>query len=222
MLKKIQNLSDGKKKVLIIIVVVLAALALGSIWLLATTDRIWGNNNFLQTVHFPEFKLPALPDAPEGTFPKDTEIVTSKTYTDTQLGFEFSYFSEDLCPGQGGSDAAGNPVLIQLCPPATSGAITVSLKDENIKDGTLQDAYFGAMGNGKVIEVGGKTAYQYPIDQFGCKGYLTAVPLQKNKTVTISLDNCGAGQENDPGFPENGVADLNDILSTFKFTNTTN
>ncbi len=142
----------------------------------------------------------------------NSETAGWKTYIGD--GFELSYLTTDVCPGQGGSDAAGNVSLIELCPQITSGAITVSVHGEKIAN----HPYFRDLKNSQTMTVGGKTVYQYTINQGGCKGYLTVAPLTGDKTLQISLDNCGAGQVNDLNFPSNGVDYMNQFLSTLKFT----
>ncbi len=139
------------------------------------------------------------------------------TYKNDKYGFSFTYSTKDLCAGQGGSDAAGNVSLVDLCPSSTTGIVSVVLKSQIVTNGILEDVYFRNLKDAKVVDVGGKTAYQYLINQDGCKGYLTAIPV-KDKTLEVSLDNCFAGRIEDQNFPANGVSFMNQLLSTFTFT----
>ncbi len=233
---KLRALSEPKKIAIIVIIVAIATAIMGYFWVKDTAHNILNIGDSLKSMELPSLSLeddsvknlPSVNDivnSPQGKAIADAlqnssadQTADWKTYTNTQYGFEFSYSIKDLCPGQGGYDGAGNPTLVSLCPSSTSGTLGVSLKNERIVNGALSDAYFRDMKNPKTVSVGDKQAYQYTINQDGCSGYLTAIPVQKDEIIEVSLDDCGVGPTIDKNFPNSGLSSMNQLISTFKFT----
>ncbi len=233
-LKKLQGLSDKKKKGIIIAVVIVLALILGSVWILSAKYRLDHTGNLLESLNLPNVELPAdadknLQKLGEAVSQADQEIKNAdtanwKTYTNAEYGFEFSFPSDVIVNNQD-----KNTVMIA----DTTDGYTVNwslrlYKNEDSKD--LED-WAGAQFNqfkspadkdcqiftegqsynqGKVSIENSSNILITDTSDFNqsCNdaGYYVMSP--DTKTVIKFLDIVQA----DPGH-------LQDIISTFKFTN---
>ena len=206
-LAKLRSLSDTKKKAIIITVVAVSILVMGFFWLRLAGVNLSKMGESLRSVNLPVVNLPKI-DLPSIPDISQDQMADWETYTSQQYGFEFKYPAANVIPA-----SANNLIELSL----GIGTMTFNLSDEKINNGALISSYFGEIKDPIIIMVGQKNAYQYTIDQDGCRGYLTVMPV-KEKMLEINLNNCGAGAVQDPSFPDSQLSLMNQILATLTFT----
>ncbi|MBX4200794.1 hypothetical protein KW786_01555 [Candidatus Parcubacteria bacterium] len=200
MLNKLQNLSDGKKKGIIIAVVVIAGLAMGGAWLVSAGNRIPAMANVFQTLNLPQINLPELP---EENLPAIAEDPDWKTYSNTKYGFEIVYPSDFSTLEYNGG---GNTWTVEFSPEQNTGSPSFAsvLIGESVKipPGVAQ------------VQVNNYKAWQF-IKEGSNKEYVTIFQRDSDQLlISFAYSQSPTGGDYKEEYEV--------MLSTFKFTNTTN